>query len=99
MAMNIAVLKQRRPDSSSALERYGEIAQILTGNSSASIEDGLRWIHQLCGRLAAPRLRDFGLTERQIPSLIEKAAQASSMKANPIKLTTAELREVALRSL
>jgi alcohol dehydrogenase class IV len=38
-------------------------------------------------------LRAYGVTEADIPDLVEKAAQASSMKENPIVLTPQELRQ------
>jgi hypothetical protein len=34
--------------------------------------------------------RAYGITSANVPDLVEKAAKASSMKANPIVLTAAE---------
>jgi alcohol dehydrogenase class IV len=39
-------------------------------------------------------LSAYGLTETDIPTLIEKAAVASSMQGNPIKLTAEELTAI-----
>lgn len=98
MAINIDAL-QRREHASAALPKYREIARIVTGSANASIEDGVIWVSQLCKRLSVPPLRTYGLAEGQIRSLVEKAAQASSMKANPIRLTPPELTEIANRAL
>ena len=41
--------------------------------------------------LPVPGLRSYGLCEEQVDAIVIKAAQASSMKANPITLTPGEL--------
>ena len=43
MVVNIRALRERQPDSE-ALERYVEVAQILTGNPDASADDGTAWV-------------------------------------------------------
>jgi alcohol dehydrogenase class IV len=97
-AVNIKALRSRDPRGR-ALQRYGEIARILTGRPEAEPEDGVRWIEALCTRLAIPNLRRYGLDQGQIPELVEKAARASSTKANPLQLTVEELTEIAERAL
>jgi alcohol dehydrogenase class IV len=49
--------------------------------------------------MEVPPLSAWGLDREQIPALIEKAAKANSMKANPVQLTSDELTEVALLAL
>jgi alcohol dehydrogenase class IV len=90
MAVNIEALRMRAPDHP-ALRRYGEIACWLTDRSEATPEDGLRAVESLVARLQIPRLSSFGLTSNLIPELVEQGQQASSMKANPVVLTPAEL--------
>jgi alcohol dehydrogenase class IV len=97
MEVNIRALRERAPDRR-ALERYGEIARLLTGSSTAEAEDGARWIAGLCRRLEIPPLAAYGVTSCDLDLLVEKAAQASSMKGNPIALTTPELREIVTRA-
>ena len=97
-AVNIRALGEREPEGA-PLRRYGEIARILTGRSEAGPEDGAVWIAELCEKLAVPNLRHYGLDQGQIPELVEKAAQASSMKANALPLTREELTEIAERAL
>jgi alcohol dehydrogenase class IV len=97
-AVNIRALRARDYHSK-ALRRYEEIACILTGEADAMPDDGAEWIARLCGRLGVQNLRHYGLDQGQVPELVEKAARASSMKANPLPLTTKELTEIAERAL
>ena len=90
---NIRALKSRAPDSP-ALIRYAEIAQILTGSVSATAEDGVRWLHDLCAALNIPPLSQWGLSESDFPVLVAKSCKASSMKGNPIGLTETELTDI-----
>ncbi len=90
MRANIAALRARAPQHD-ALARYRQIAVLLTGDAQATAEDSGRWIAQLCRDLSIRPLRNYGLSEAQIPDLVEKAEKASSMKGNPLVLTKAEL--------
>jgi alcohol dehydrogenase class IV len=90
MAANVAVLRARAPQHP-ALERYGEIARLLTGRNEASADEGIEWVRALCAELAIPPLRAWGITENDLPDIVKNAASASSMKANPIALTGEEL--------
>ena len=56
-------------------------------------------MRELCQTLRISSLAAYGVTPDDIPSLVEKAAAASSMKPNPIQLTTAELTEIATAAL
>ncbi len=98
MRTNIHALREREPENP-ALERYGEIARLLTNDPAAMPEDGARWVRDLTEDLAIPPLSIYGIGERDIPGLVEKAARASSMKANPLVLTTAELTATIAKSL
>jgi alcohol dehydrogenase class IV len=97
-ALNIRALRERAPDHA-ALERYSRIAAILTDNPHAQPEDAVGALAHLCDELRIPPLREYGLTMSDVPSVVQKAAAASSMKANPLPLTSAELTEVLARSL
>jgi alcohol dehydrogenase class IV len=96
MEVNLRALRERL-NNSEALRRYDSVAAILTGSDKATAVDGIRWISELCQALQVPGLRDYGVTGADIAVLVEKAAKASSMKANPIVLTDDELAE-ALRA-
>jgi len=79
--------------------RFEEIARLLTERPHASAEDGVEWIATLCRKLEIPTLRSYGVREEDIPALVEKASQASSMKGNPVTLKPEELREILSRSI
>jgi alcohol dehydrogenase class IV len=93
MAVNVRALKLRAPDSP-VLQRYDEVARILTGRAEAAAQDGVLWVQQLCQALNNPPLSAYGMTSADLPDLVEKSAAASSMKANPIQVTREELREI-----
>ena len=93
MAANVAALRTRAPQHS-ALERYATVARLLTGRSDASTDAGIDWVRTLCAELEIPPLRAWGIIESDLPGVAEKAARASSMKANPLPLTDEELRTV-----
>lgn len=95
--VNIQALHERNPGSF-ALKRYSEIAQIITEDQSAEGGDGAAWLGGLVDGLQIPKLRHYGIREEHFPDLISKAANASSMKANPIPLTPAELTEILRRA-
>ena len=90
MAANVAGLRARSPKHP-ALERYSDIARLLTGRSDASIEDGIDWVRALSTELSIPALRAWGVTEADLPGVVGMAAKASSMQANPLPLTEEEL--------
>ena len=94
MAANVAALQARAPQHP-ALERYTDIARLLTGRKEASAEDGIEWVRALCAELNVPPLRGWGITEADLPGVVEKAARASSMQANPLPLTSEELLRAA----
>jgi len=98
MRVNIRALQERQPEYPS-LRRYREVAQILTGDASAEAADGVRWVEELCADLGVPALASYGIGPGDFPVLVQKAAAASSMKANPIVLTPAEMVEVLERAL
>jgi alcohol dehydrogenase class IV len=98
MEINIDALRRRAP-SNPALRRYEEIARIVTRHPHATVEDGVMWVADLCDRLQIPPLGAYGVTAADLADLVEKAAQTSSMKGNPISLSADELREIAARAL
>jgi len=98
MEVNIRVLRARVPESES-LRRYQEVARLLTGQPSAAAEDGVQWVREIRQELNIPPLGSYGIREADVPVLVERASQASSMKGNPIVLTPEELGEVLTRAL
>jgi alcohol dehydrogenase class IV len=98
MSTNVAALRERAPQHG-ALDRYRQIAVLLTGNEQAEAEDAARSVRQLCSDLSIRPLREYGLSEAQIPDLVQNAAKASSMKGNPLVLTEAELSSLVREAL
>ena len=92
MAANLRALRERGPDSL-ALHRYDRIATLLTGNPQATADAGVEWVQELVGELPIPKLSAYGIREEHVADLVAKAANASSMKANPIVLTPGELAQ------
>ncbi|MCE5253211.1 MAG: iron-containing alcohol dehydrogenase [Actinomycetia bacterium] len=95
---NLRALRAREPGSG-ALPRYREVARLLTDNPEAEAEDAVGWLDRLITDLDIPRLRDHGLTPERIPELVGKAARASSMKPNPVELTSEELAAIVEAAL
>ena len=98
MDVNIRALGSRASESQS-LRRYQTVASILTGKPNASVLDGVEWAGEICKEFGIPPLGSYGVSTEHISALVEKASQASSMKANPIVLTREELHEVLARSI
>ena len=96
-AINIRALRQRQPQHAS-LAKYARIAHLLTGGEAIP-EACIDSLTQLSKSLQIPTLRTLGLTQADIPAAVERAAAASSMKANPLPLTTAELTDILERAL
>jgi alcohol dehydrogenase class IV len=98
LEVNARALRQRNPGSET-LRRCDEIAHLLTGLAQAVAADGVRWVAELVAELEIPSLRAYGMTRAHQSEVVEKSAKASSMKANPLPLTTDELGEIFERSL
>jgi alcohol dehydrogenase class IV len=98
MRANIEVLRRRARDGE-PLRRYAAVARVLTGRDSADADAGASWVSGLCSELGIPPLRTYGVTEGDIPELVDKAGRASSMKANPIALTAEELASILSAAL
>jgi alcohol dehydrogenase class IV len=90
---NLMALRERKPDSP-VLARYDEIARLLTGRPQATANDALIWLRKLLSDLNIPPLNRWGIHRHAIPTLVDKAAQSSSMKGNPIALIHAELTAI-----
>jgi alcohol dehydrogenase class IV len=97
MEINIRVLKEQKQINSIA--KYLEVAQILTGNPDAKIEDGIKWAEKMVKALKIPSLSVFGLSTFDFPVLVEKAKKASSMKGNPVLLNNEQLTKVLEKSV
>ena len=50
-------------------------------------------------QFALPPLSSYGIGEADVPALVAQAKQASSMKANPVALSDADLTDMLSRAL
>ena len=87
---NITALRERDAQNP-VLDKYTEIARLLTGNPSAAPEEAIDWLQNLCAELNIPGLASYGFQSNEIPLIVKKSAQASSMKGNPVMLTQSEM--------
>jgi alcohol dehydrogenase class IV len=98
VSMNVKALKEREPGNQ-VLQRYQEIAQLLTGENNAAIEDGIKWLENLCDFMFIPPLSSYGIKFSDLPVLVDRSAVASSMQANPVPLTKKEMFQILEQSL
>jgi alcohol dehydrogenase class IV len=98
MEINLRALRARTPESA-ALGRYQDVARMVTGQPDATAEDAVVWTRKISKEFEIPPLKQYGIGKQDVPILIAEAAKASSMKANPLVLTSEELEEVLTRSL
>ncbi len=93
VAVNLRALRERVP-LSPALTRYRRMAELLTGDLGASADAGVAWLRLLVADLGILGLASYGVDSALIEQLVENAARASSMKANPVQLHREELAEI-----
>jgi alcohol dehydrogenase class IV len=98
MAVNAQALAARAPGHPAAA-RFDELGFLLTGTGHSGATKAVSWLTDLQHELAVPGLGRYGMTAADVPTLVDKAKAASSMKGNPIVLTDDELAEIALRAL
>jgi alcohol dehydrogenase class IV len=97
MEANVAALRAG-PAGHPALDRYAEVAALLTGDSGAAIEDGIAWVRQTLALLGIPGLGAFGLGPDQAGGIAAQALRSSSMQGNPVALTAGDLRAILARA-
>ena len=98
VAVNLRALREPGPGSD-ALDRYQEVAWLLTGRSGAAADEAVEWLTQLTADLGIPGLGSYGFGPGDVAELVDKAMRASSMKANPVELTPEELSQIVLDAL
>jgi alcohol dehydrogenase class IV len=76
------------------LERFRELAALLTGKEDAQPEDAVSRIEELTKELRVVPLSGLGVSRELALRSVPMARRASSMKGNPIELTDEELEEL-----
>jgi alcohol dehydrogenase class IV len=97
--MRVNVAACREAEQVATLERYAEVARLVTGYASATIEQGIEWIENLTASLAIPTLRGLGVNADRFDEIVDRAIGASSMQGNPIRLSSSQIRAVLERAL
>ncbi len=95
VAANLAALRERDPQNP-VVARVGEVAALVTDRPGATAADASSWLAELRQTLQVPGLSGYGFVEADLPEVLAQARAASSMKANPIELTDAELAAILL---
>lgn len=95
--VNLRAIRARGP--ASLLARFDEVARIVTDDPAARADDAVAFFERLQRDLSIPGLARYGMRPDDVDPIVAKAKVASSMKANPIALTDAELVEIARRAL
>jgi alcohol dehydrogenase class IV len=89
-AANLRAIDARAPGHP-ARERYVTVARALTGRGEATAEAGLVWLQDLVNDLRIPPIGTYGVGAADVDGIVTLAMRTSSMKGNPIALTTGEL--------
>ncbi len=84
----------RRESTNDSVDKFDEIARLVTGNPSAKSNYALAWLEGLIDELPLKPLAELGFIEAHISEASEKAARSSSIQGNPIDLAPADLREI-----
>lgn len=98
MQANLQALEARQPEHP-AIQRYQEIAKLLTAEDSATAQDGIEWTSRLVSDLKIRTLSQYGMSKALFPEAIEKTLKSSSFKGNPIPLQETELNEILEKAL
>jgi alcohol dehydrogenase class IV len=98
IAANVRALRERARESP-ALERYAEVARIVTGRPDAAAEDGAAWALELAEALSVSDLASYGLGVGDLADAVARARRASSMRGNPVELTEDELGRILEQAL
>ena len=84
------------------IERFHEVARIITGNSDATAIQGALWIDSLVKDLEIPRLQrllseadsEIILSEAQIREIVSGTVVASSTKGNPVAVSEKDIEDI-----
>ena len=103
MAANVSALRAQSRDHP-ALRRYAMVGAFIwtgdnAGTEDASIRDAIDAVSVLVEALKIPRLSTFGVSESDVPTMVQLAKKSSSMRYNPVLLSDDVLADVLRRAL
>ncbi|MDA0117947.1 iron-containing alcohol dehydrogenase [Vibrio sp. T11.5] len=85
MSENIKAAK--RMGRHDVLERYSNIARILTRRTNARREDAVLWVNMMLEKLRLPMLNEFGVCSTSFEEVALNALKSIAIKGNPLPLT------------
>ena len=80
-------------------DRFTDAGMLLTHNQVLDGDRVAVFLSDLTQRLNIPRLSTYGIQESDLPDIATKAAAASSMKGNPVKLSHQKLVAILREAL
>ena len=92
--INVAALRAREP-TNPALAKYEQAARLVCQDEKATVADLITWVDETC---QICNIEPLVVPTELIDTVITKSAGSSSMKGNPIKLTTEELTSMLQQS-
>ncbi|MDH7600090.1 MAG: iron-containing alcohol dehydrogenase [Sedimentisphaerales bacterium] len=98
MEANILALA-RTGSNQQALQKYQQIARLLTGKAEAEIGDSVRAVAAICQDLDIPGLAHWGLTPSSIPPIAKLSLESSSTKSNCVQLDIGQVTELVHKAL
>ncbi|MDV5171560.1 iron-containing alcohol dehydrogenase [Photobacterium rosenbergii] len=88
------VLAAREAGRADVLNRYRQLACILTGRMNAEIIDGIAWTKRTLKRLNLPSVTDYGFCNVMFDEVAEDALLSNSIKGNPLPLNKDRLLSI-----
>ncbi|MEP7291904.1 MAG: iron-containing alcohol dehydrogenase [Chloroflexota bacterium] len=95
---NVRALRTREPENI-GLKRYTSAVQYMSGYKVSDPGKAANLLAQLTELMEIPPLRIYGIQQKDFAEIVEKSAKSSSMKGNPIVLTTEELTKILEKAL
>jgi alcohol dehydrogenase class IV len=80
-------------------QKFRQAASLLTGQADAAPQMATQFLEELTQRLRIPGLGTYGITTADIDDIASRAAQASSMKGNPVTLGPEDLWRILREAL
>jgi len=96
--VNVRALRSREPESI-GLRRYTSAVGYVSGGKVSDPVQLAPILAELVRSMQIPPLRIYGVKREDFPKIVEKSANSSSMKGNPIVLKYDELTEILERAL
>ena len=82
LEVNLRALQSRAPQSP-AINRYNEVARIITGKSTDRAAEGINWIQELCSQLQVPRLAEYGIKETDFSTIVANSKDSQQHERQP----------------